>query len=229
MRMCEVPNKCCWFLEHKTFDRNAFQMEAALEECEHLYFEPKYLSDVLLKYRDTYYHMHRAVLAGHSKYFHRLFESLPTEEAAKEIEIPLLTSNIFFENEIESPAMRAFLSFFYFANEATLTGNDECVLPWADYLAFYFECPELELQIQKWTISWMKAHEQDIVLPCYLNTLHESDTFHWKELREFAIDMLARNLGKFLGQIKEHRFIEEYDKVSAETKSLVLRRAIIQH
>lgn len=197
---------------------------STLEECKHIYFEPKYLSDALLKYSDTYYHAHRAVLAGHSKYFYNLFESLPATEAANPIELPLLTSTIFAKAEITTDTMTKFLQFFYVADQTTLLCKDGCVLYMIDYLAFYFQCERLESQIQQCTITWIQSNQSTVGLNFFLNSLYETDQFHWTKLRDSVIAVFgSTKLSSFADQKDVYGV---YDKISPETKSLVLARAL---
>ena len=170
-----------------------------------------------------YYHAHRAVLAGHSKYFFNLFESLPATEAANLIELPLLTSNIFKKAEITTDNMTTFFKFFYFADQTTLVGSDGCVLSAIDYLAFYFQCERLESQIQQWTIIWMQANQSALCLNFFLSSLHETDVFHWTKLRDSLIELFSSKLSSFGDQKDPYRV---YDKISLETKSLILARAL---
>jgi len=195
-------------------------------DVEHVYFEPKYCSDVQLRYDSTYYHAHRSILACNSKYFYGLFESLPAAELAEPIEIPKLSRTTFYGCSIHKKWFGLFLNLCYDRKfeSVYIMGQNGLICPSVCYLLHYFQCEEFEAKIQEATVKWFSSNK--VTLGTWAACLHEAEMFHWNRVKTYLVDLIASKQGLLpIGEDPEYTNYW-YNNISLATKADILRRLL---
>jgi len=192
----------------------------------HVYFEPKYLSDVEIKYGETYFHAHRAVLAMQCKYFDTLFQKSPETQL---ITLPhLFECPLQREKGIDAWDMERFLEFLYTQDIKRLNFGETGMVPYStDYLAFYFQCENLTKISQASTIEWIKSlscAEEDV--ECVIDLLYEAELYEWHDQRSFCAIAVAERLISLIGSKCATETFERYKLLSPATKVLILDHAL---
>ena len=185
------------------------------EEERHVYFGEKYCSDVQLKYNNTYYHVHKAVLASESKRFRYLFES-----KADVIELEPFVFPGFLYNGVPNNRLELFLSYFYTRSMNTLLTSYGCILTSIECLAHYFQCESLESKLQVITVVGLSSKQYNFGVGYLLTTLHEAESFHWMAVKDKVMEMLIQ---KFVHATDNECKADNFRHISVETKIALLK------
>jgi len=196
---------------------------------EHVYFEPKYCSDVVVKYMNTCYHSHKAVLASNSKQFYALFENSQSGDEKNPLELPTLTCPTFAQKQITELDMSMFLGFFYDHSIAPLRGKNSALIAASmGYLAHYYQCTSMESIIQAHTLGWFTQNAGDCDLGLALASLHEAELFQWTEVSTLVVNMLSKLQIDTASTITLKEIKSGLRRISSETKDSVLARLLSQ-
>jgi len=200
-------------------------MSAIDQLDKHVYFDPAYCSDVLIQYKDTIYHAHRAILAAHSKYFCNLFEAWKAQECGDNIvRLPTLTTPTFLEEEIQTSTMEKLLRFFYHQQFPSLLNHRKMISAPIDYLSHYFQCESLELKLQT-DLADLIGSDHSFSKGSLLCRLHEAEVLHWDAVREKAIVRLTKNQYAInAAEIEQESSV--LLKISMDSKSEMLKRCL---
>jgi hypothetical protein len=90
------------------------------KDLEHVYFEPKFLSDIEVIYNKKIYHLHQCVLMKESLYFKNMLEE---DQVCAKIEIPILKEPIY---SIFISDITRFLKLLYNGSRLTADGTTCC-------------------------------------------------------------------------------------------------------
>ena len=196
----------------------------SLDDCKHVHFEPMYLSDVRIKYQDTYYHVHRVVLAGQCEYFANLFATSPDTIL---VELPILVVPFFGLGNVDDDRMEKFITYLYTQKIADLLTKHKLVHAVNNYLSYYFRCTELQAEIQQRSIDWLKEHGGRVSLRLLFGWVSECEMYRTTELHSDIIKRIAKSINTAAATISAES-CPLYTAMSQATKALILDNILLQ-
>ena len=202
---------------------------------EHIYFEPKFCSDLVLTYNNTHFHVHKYIMATESMYFLNLLTTITKEE-----EEPIVLPEVkeFNGSRVSVITYHQFINLLYryekpescdFTYEFGIVATDIEISKLNYYiiaaLSHYFNCLRMEKILEDISIGHCEKYRVDTInIKQLFEDFNLIMTYHWERASSAFLIFIGQNLKKI-------RKAEDYKSsywlsLKSETRELILEQSV---